>query len=87
MELQQLQPSLIDNEYVRAVTAHSTYFFQTDIVDFLIDITNEADNEIIDLTEDDDDEDNEEMKDAADFVEVTKPTYAELPEVASNQSS
>jgi len=49
----QLQPSLIDNEYVKAVTAHSTYFQQTDIIDFVIDITGQADSEVIDLTGDD----------------------------------
>lgn len=49
----QLQPSLIDNEYVKSVTAHSTYFQQTDIIDFVIDITGQIDREVIDLTGDD----------------------------------
>ena len=53
---QQLQPSLIDNEYLKAVSAHSTYFQQTDIIDFLIDITGNIDNEVVDLTVDDDEE-------------------------------
>ncbi len=54
----QLQPSLIDNEYVRAVTAHSTYFQQLDIIDFVIDITGQIDkdDEVIDLTMGDADE-------------------------------
>ena len=47
---QQLQPGVIDNEYITAVTAHSTYFFQLDIIDFLIDIT--VVEEVIDLTGD-----------------------------------
>jgi len=46
----QLQPSLIDNEYIKAVTAHSTYFQNTDIIDFAIDITGRDDKEVIDLT-------------------------------------
>eukprot|EP00531_Pseudo-nitzschia_arenysensis_P009879 CAMPEP_0116120120 /NCGR_PEP_ID=MMETSP0329-20121206/3010_1 /TAXON_ID=697910 /ORGANISM="Pseudo-nitzschia arenysensis, Strain B593" /LENGTH=689 /DNA_ID=CAMNT_0003613877 /DNA_START=117 /DNA_END=2189 /DNA_ORIENTATION=+ len=55
----QLQPNLIDNEYIKAVTAHSTYFQQTDIIDFVIDITEQIDkDEVIDLTigEDEDEE-------------------------------
>ena len=36
----QLQPGVIDNEYVSAVTAHSSYFSNSDIRNFLIDLTN-----------------------------------------------
>ena len=32
----QLQPGVIDNEYLSAVTAHSSYFSNEDIVDFII---------------------------------------------------
>ena len=32
----QTQPAVIDNEYLSAVTAHSSYFIHEDIVDFLI---------------------------------------------------
>jgi len=39
----QLQPGVIDNEYVSAVTAHSSYFSNSDIRDFLIDLTNGKD--------------------------------------------
>lgn len=53
----QLQPSLIDNEYIKAVTAHSTYFQNTDVIDFVIDITEKVDQEVIDLTAYDDDDD------------------------------
>jgi hypothetical protein len=35
----QLQPGVIDNEYVSAVTAHSSYFSNSDIRDFLIELT------------------------------------------------
>ena len=35
----QLQPSLIDNEYISAVTAHSSYWGNTDVVDYVIDLT------------------------------------------------
>lgn len=31
-----LQTEVIDNEYIRAVTAHSSYFTNSDILDFLI---------------------------------------------------
>ena len=55
LDAQQLQPSLIDNEYIKAVTAHSTYFSNTDIIDFVIDVTGRDDeNEVIDLTGDTD---------------------------------
>lgn len=59
----QLQPSVIDNEYIRAVTAHSVYFQNTDIIDFAIDITGQVDGEsnemAIDLTADNNDKQNE----------------------------
>jgi hypothetical protein len=32
----QIQPGVIDNEYLSAVTAHSSYFANEDIIDFLI---------------------------------------------------
>jgi len=32
----QMQPGIIDNEYLSAVTAHSSYFSNEDIIDFLI---------------------------------------------------
>ena len=32
----QMQPGVIDNEYLSAVSAHSSYFIHEDIVDFLI---------------------------------------------------
>lgn len=32
----QIQPGVIDNEYISAVTAHSSYFTNDDIVDFII---------------------------------------------------
>ena len=32
----QIQPGVIDNEYLSAVTAHSTYFQNEDVVDFII---------------------------------------------------
>ena len=35
----QLQPSLIDNEYLSAVTAHSSYWGNTDVMDYVIDLT------------------------------------------------
>lgn len=40
----QLQPKVIDSEYVSAVTAHSSYFGNTDVIDFIIDL---ASNKII----------------------------------------
>jgi hypothetical protein len=39
------------------VTAHSTYFQNTDVIDFVIDITEKVDQEVIDLTAYDDDDD------------------------------
>ena len=35
----QIQPGMIDNEYISAVTAHSSYFSNDDIIDFIIDNT------------------------------------------------
>ena len=32
----QIQPGVIDNEYLSAVTAHSSYFSNEDLIDFLI---------------------------------------------------
>ena len=32
----QIQPGVIDNEYISAVTAHSSYFSNDDIIDFII---------------------------------------------------
>lgn len=32
----QIQPGVIDNEYLSAVTAHSSYFCNDDVIDFLI---------------------------------------------------
>jgi hypothetical protein len=32
----QIQPGVIDNEYISAVTAHSSYFSNDDVVDFII---------------------------------------------------
>jgi len=32
----QIQPGVIDNEYLSAVTAHSGYFSNDDIIDFII---------------------------------------------------
>jgi hypothetical protein len=32
----QIQPGVIDNEYLSAVTAHSGYFTNDDIIDFII---------------------------------------------------
>lgn len=50
----QLQPGVIDNEYISAVTAHSTYFHNTDVIDFLIDVTDSVSDTFIDLTTGDD---------------------------------
>lgn len=47
----QLQPRVIDNEYISAVTAHSSYFQNTDIIDFVIDLADRKGDELIDLTE------------------------------------
>ena len=41
----QLQPKVIDNEYVSAVTAHSSYFGNLDVVDFIIDLSSSATDE------------------------------------------
>lgn len=35
----QLQPNLIDNEYISAVTAHSSYWGNTDVINYIIDLT------------------------------------------------
>lgn len=35
----QLQPKVIDSEYLSAVTAHATYFANADVLDYLIDLT------------------------------------------------
>lgn len=35
----QIQPGVIDNEYLSAVTAHSSYFCNEDVIDFIIDNT------------------------------------------------
>jgi hypothetical protein len=35
----QIQPGVIDNEYLSAVTAHSSYFCNEDVIDFIIDDT------------------------------------------------
>lgn len=51
----QLQPSVIDNEYISAVTAHSTYFCNTDIIDFVIDVASQEQHIVIDLTIDEND--------------------------------
>jgi hypothetical protein len=47
----QLQPRVIDNEYLSAVTAHSSYFTNTDITDFIMDLV-QREEDIIDLTTD-----------------------------------
>ena len=47
----QLQPRVIDNEYLSAVTAHSSYFQNTDITDFIMDLVQRKED-IIDLTTD-----------------------------------
>jgi len=39
----QIQPGVIDNEYLSAVTAHSSYFANDDIVDFIICLTRSND--------------------------------------------
>jgi hypothetical protein len=60
----QLQPRVIDNEYVSAVLAHSSYFTNTDVIDYVIDLTTRSKleqlHDVIDLTHID-----EEGKDAA----------------------
>jgi len=35
----QLQPNLIDNEYISAVAAHSSYWSNGDVVDYFLDLT------------------------------------------------
>jgi hypothetical protein len=35
----QLQPRVIDNEYLSAVMAHTSYWTNTDITDYMIDLT------------------------------------------------
>jgi len=47
----QLQPGVIDSEYISAVTAHSSYFQNMDIIDFAMDIAGQT-NIVIDLTTD-----------------------------------
>lgn len=39
----QIQPGVIDNEYISAVTAHSSYFSNDDVVDFIIFNTRQTD--------------------------------------------
>ena len=46
----QLQPRVIDNEYLSAVSAHSNYFASKDITDYIIDLTRTKQTEVIDLT-------------------------------------
>jgi hypothetical protein len=50
----QLQPNVIDSEYVSAVLAHSSYFASTDVIDYTIDLTRvkatEAQPMVVDLT-------------------------------------
>lgn len=47
----QLQPRVIDNEYISAVTAHSSYFQNTDVLDFVVDLVDRrGEEEVIDLT-------------------------------------
>jgi phospholipase DDHD1 len=48
----QIQPRVIESEYISAVTAHSSYFQNTDVIDFIIDLVH-REEEIIDLTTDD----------------------------------
>ena len=50
----QLQPRVIDNDYVSAVLAHSSYFSNKDVTDYIIDLTRaKVVDEVIDLTGDD----------------------------------
>jgi hypothetical protein len=35
----QLQPRVIDNEYLSAVMAYTSYWTHTDIIDYMIDLT------------------------------------------------
>ncbi len=51
----QLQTNIIDNEYVSAVLAHSSYFTNTDVIDYTIDLTmvprkKKQETVVIDLT-------------------------------------
>jgi len=46
----QLQPNVIDSEYVSAVLAHSSYFTNTDVIDYTIDLTRNRTPQVIDLT-------------------------------------
>jgi hypothetical protein len=49
----QLQPNVIDSEYVSAVLAHSSYFANTDVIDYTIDLTRirtSTQSTVIDLT-------------------------------------
>jgi hypothetical protein len=46
----QLQPRVIDSEYLSAVMAHSSYFANTDVIDYIIDLTSVKKKEVIDLT-------------------------------------
>jgi len=45
----QLQPRVIDSEYISAVTAHSSYFQNTDVTDFVMDLVQRKEH-FIDLT-------------------------------------
>lgn len=47
----QLQPGVIENEYLASVSAHSNYFCNHDIMDFISDLT--AAKPVVDLTNDD----------------------------------
>jgi hypothetical protein len=48
----QLQPRVIESEYVSAVLAHSSYFASTDVIDYVIDLTRvKKKHEVIDLTD------------------------------------
>ena len=47
----QLQPRVIDSEYISAVTAHSSYFDNSDVMDFVMDLIQRKED-IIDLTTD-----------------------------------
>lgn len=52
----QLQPNVIDSEYVSAVLAHSSYFANTDVIDYTIDLTRlrtSQQSTVIDLTDGD----------------------------------
>lgn len=52
----QLQPNVIDNEYVSAVLAHSSYFSNADVIAYIIDLTSSSKHNlqptVIDLTGD-----------------------------------